>query len=141
MNITIRRAMESDAENCGRISYEGFRAVNEQHGLELNFPSAEEATRRLLAAIRNPMVFGSVAQTSGHILGFGILSERDPIRAVGPIVTAPAIQGQGVGRLLLNALIDRARDARGVRLLQNAFNVHSLSLYATLGFESREHFV
>jgi len=32
MRIIIRPAIEADAEECGRICYEGFRAVNERHG-------------------------------------------------------------------------------------------------------------
>src|SRR4029079_16638654 len=86
-----------------------------------------------------PSVFGVVAETGGgRIVGFNFLSERDPIRAVGPIVTDPSAQGRGIGRQLMEAVLERARGARGVRLLQDTFNVQSLSLYATLGFDVQE---
>jgi hypothetical protein len=41
----------------------------------------------------------------------------------------------------MEAVLDRARGSRGVRLLQFTFNVQSLSLYATLGFDVQETLV
>jgi GNAT superfamily N-acetyltransferase len=142
MGVTIRPANDADIEACGRIAYEGFRAVNERHGFPPAFASIEAATRRVGALIRHPSVFGVVAESSGgRIAGFNFLSERDPVRAVGPIVVDPAAQGQGLGRRLMEAVLERARGAHGVRLLQDTFNMQSLSLYAALGFDAREVFV
>jgi GNAT superfamily N-acetyltransferase len=144
MNITIRPAMDADADECGRICYEGFRALNERHGFPPIFPSVEVATRRVAGFIRHPTVFAVVAECSdggSRIVGFNFLSERDPIRAIGPIVVDPVVQQRGIGRRLMEAALDRARGARGVRLLQEAYNVQSLSLYAALGFNARELFV
>jgi len=136
--------MDADADECGRICYEGFRAVNERHGFTPIFPSVEAATRRVAAFIRHPSVFAVVAESSnggGSIVGFNFLSERDPIRAIGPIVIDPAVQAHGIGRRLMEAVLERARGARGIRLLQEAYNMQSLSLYASLGFDARELFV
>lgn len=130
--------MDTDADACGRICYEGFRSVNERYGFPPLFPSVEAATQRVGGFIRHPSVFGVVAETDGVVVGFNFLSERDPIRAVGPIVIDPNTQGRGVGRQLMEAVLERARGARGVRLLQDTFNVQSFSLYAALGFETRE---
>jgi hypothetical protein len=41
----------------------------------------------------------------------------------------------------MDAVLERAQDARGVRLVQDSFNVLSLSLYAALGFEAKENLV
>ena len=38
----------------------------------------------------------------------------------------------------MNAVLQRGYGSRGIRLLQDWFNVQSLSLYASLGFEVRE---
>ncbi|HUN97087.1 MAG TPA: GNAT family N-acetyltransferase [Bradyrhizobium sp.] len=141
MNIAIRPATDMDANACGRICFAGFRAVNERHGYPLSFPSVEVATERMANFIRHPSVFGVVAECDARIVGFNFLSERDPIRSVGPIVVDPAVQARGVGRKLMEAVLERARSARGVRLLQDTFNVQSLSLYAGLGFEARDIFV
>jgi GNAT superfamily N-acetyltransferase len=102
----------------------------------------EDATQRVGNFIRHPSIFGVVAEADdGRIVGFNFLSERDPIRAIGPIVIDPAVQGHGVGRRLMDAVLERAQDARGVRLVQDSFNVLSLSLYAALGFEAKENLV
>ncbi len=143
MDIAIRPAADADADACGRICYEGFRAVNERHGFSPIFPSVEAAMRRVGAFIRHPSVFGVVAESSdgGRIVGFNFLSERDPIRAVGPVVIDPAVQGRRIGRRLMEAVLERARGTRGVRLLQDTFNTQSLALYAALGFDANELFV
>jgi hypothetical protein len=51
MDITIRTATAADGEACGRVAYEGFRAVNERHGFPTNYPSVEAAARRVRALI------------------------------------------------------------------------------------------
>ena len=48
----------------------------------------------------------------------------------------PAHQDAGTGRHLMEALLDRTRDAAGVRLVQTAYHARSLALYAKLGFTS-----
>src|SRR5690606_34813907 len=70
--------------------------------------------------------------------GSNFLLEHDAIRGVGPITIDPACQGRGIGRRLMEAVIDRGRGALGIRLVQDAFNTASMSLYASLGFEARE---
>jgi GNAT superfamily N-acetyltransferase len=144
MDVTIRSAIDPDANACGRICYEGFRAINERRGFPPIFASVEVATRRVAAFISHPSVFSVVAETNDgdrRIVGFNFLSEHDPIRAIGPIVIDPAIQGHGIGRRLMQAALDRARGARGVRLMQESYNLQSFSLYAGLGFDAQEFFV
>lgn len=99
MDISIRPAVDNDANVCGRICYEAFRTLNERHGFPPAFPSVEIATRRVRSFIQHPSVFGVIAEAGdGRTLGFNFLSERDPIRAVGPTVIDPMVQGKGVGR-------------------------------------------
>src|SRR5262245_47510404 len=138
MDITIRPATAADGEACGRVAYEGFRAVNERHAFPTNYPSIEAATRRVRALIDHPQVYGIVAETDGTTVGFCFLSERDPIRAVGPMVVSPDVHLRGIGRQLMAAVLERARGAPSVRLLQEAYNMQSLSLYASFGFEVKE---
>jgi hypothetical protein len=79
-----------------------------------------------------------VAERDGTIVGSNFLDERDPIRGVGPITIAPEGQNAGVGRKLMEAVLERGRGAPGVRLLQDAFHMRSLSLYERLGFDVKE---
>jgi Acetyltransferase (GNAT) family len=85
-------------------------------------------------------VFGLVAELDGgrRVGGFNFLSERDPIRAIGPIAVDPSLHGYGIGRRLMQAALDHARGAPSVRLVQESYNIQSLSLYASLGFDARE---
>ncbi|WP_460452337.1 GNAT family N-acetyltransferase [Alsobacter sp. SYSU BS001988] len=140
MNVVIRAAQADDAETCGRICFAAFRVVSERHGFPSPFRSVAAATFRVTAFIHHPAVFGLVAASDqdDQVVGFAFLSERDPMRAVGPVAIDPTVQRQGLGRRLMKAALERAEGARGVRLMQDTFNMSSLALYASLGFEAKE---
>src|SRR5690606_10253839 len=73
-------------------------------------------------------------------VGSNFISTTDQVAGVGPITVDPACQGTGVGRALMQHVIDFARQ-RGlthVRLLQDAINTTSLSLYSALGLVWRD---
>ena len=88
----------------------------------------------------SPDFYCVVAESAGRIVGSNCLDERSSIRGVGPITIDPSVQNLGVGRKLMQAVMDRAneRGAAGIRLVQAAFHNRSLSLYASLGFDIRE---
>jgi predicted N-acetyltransferase YhbS len=138
MTVHIRATTPSDAEPCGRIIYEAFEGIAGRHGFPPDFPAIEAATELAQALIANPSVFGVAAEEDGRVVGSNFLKEGDAIRGVGPITVDPRAQGSGVGRRLMQAVLDRANGAAGVRLLQDAFNMRSIALYASLGFEVRE---
>jgi predicted N-acetyltransferase YhbS len=81
-----------------------------------------------------------VAEADGRIIGSNCLDERSAIAGIGPITVDPDVQNRSVGRRLMQAVLDRARERGfpGVRLLQSAFHNRSLSLYTKLGFDARE---
>jgi hypothetical protein len=88
----------------------------------------------------SPDFYCVVAEVDGRIVGSNCLDERSAVRGVGPITIDPGAQNLGVGRKLMQAVMDRARErgASGVRLVQAAFHNRSLSLYTSLGFDIRE---
>jgi predicted N-acetyltransferase YhbS len=136
--VRIRVATPADAEACGRIVYEAFQGVAGRHGFSPDFPDVETATQLAQSFIAHPSIFGVVAEEDGRVVGSNFLAEGDAIRGVGPITVDPRRQGGGVGRRLMAAVLERGAGAAGIRLLQDAFNMPSLSLYASLGFEVRE---
>lgn len=138
MDIQIRLATSADAEECGRIIYEAFKGVAERHDFPPDFPSADAAAQLAHLLINDPAVFGVVAESGGRVVGSNFISEWDSIRGVGPITIDPNVQSRGIGRRLMEAVIERGRGAAGVRLVQDSFNTASLSLYAGLGFEVKE---
>src|SRR5918997_5596200 len=131
MDIRIRPATPADTEGCGRIIYEAFKGIAERHNFRPDFPSADAGTQLADLFINDPAVFGVVAESGGRVIGSNFLSEWDAVRSVGPITIDPALQARGVGRRLMEAVIKRGHGAAGVRLVQDSFNVASLSLYAS----------
>jgi GNAT superfamily N-acetyltransferase len=140
MAIAIRRAAAADAAECGRIICEAFAAIADQHNFPRDFPSVEVATRVAAMLIAHPGFYGVVAERDGRILGSNFMDERSPIGGVGPITVDPAAQNTGIGRRLMDAVIERAaaRQLPGVRLVQDGFHNRSLCLYTRLGFVTRE---
>jgi GNAT superfamily N-acetyltransferase len=138
MPLEFRPTAPSDAEACGRTMFLAFQSIAREHGFLPDFPSEEAATGLAGALIGNPAVFGVVAELDGRVVGSNFLSEADAIRGVGPITVAPDAQGRGIGRRLMQQVLGRGKDASGIRLLQDTFNMGSYGLYASLGFEVRE---
>jgi predicted N-acetyltransferase YhbS len=136
----LRRAVPDDATACGQICYAAFSAINDAHGFPREFPSEEATVGLLRMLLEHPGFYSVVAERDGTIIGSNFLDERSVIVGVGPITVDPAVQNQGVGRRLMQDVIDRAasRQVPGVRLCQAAFHRRSLCLYTTMGFRTRE---
>ncbi len=91
--------------------------------------------------ISNPNISGFVAEDRGKFLGSNFLWKQDSITGVGPITVDSDTQSKGVGRKLMQAVIEDGKNAAGIRLVQDAFNTVSMPLYASLGFEVVEPLV
>jgi GNAT superfamily N-acetyltransferase len=141
MTIQIRSMRPEDVEPCGRICYEAFKGIAEAHNFRPDFPSAEFATGLIGWLFSSPGAFNVVAESDGQVIGSNHLWEFSLIPAVGPITIDPHAQAKGVGRKLMEAVIERGKDRPGIRLVQDSFNTASLSLYASLGFDVREPLV
>ncbi len=138
MTLQIRAAQPSDAAACGNVMHQAFHTLANRHGFPADFPTPEAATGLAANLISNPKVFGVVAERDGAVVGSNFLSEGDMIRGVGPITVDPEAQGSGIGRRLMEAVLQRANGAAGVRLLQDGFNMSTIALYSSLGFKVRE---
>jgi GNAT superfamily N-acetyltransferase len=136
--VVVRAAVPQDAAPCGRIAFEAFKRIAEQGSFPLYHPTVEFACRFVEGRIRNPAFFGVVAEVDGEIAGSNFIDERGPVRGIGPITVTPGAQGRGVGRRLMEAVLDHSSGARSIRLLQDAHNPISLSLYASLGFDVKD---
>ena len=140
MSLEIRQARLSDVPSCARICFEAFGGLHRQQGFTPIFTSMEVITGRVTSLVTDPKVFGIVAEDDGRIVGVNFLSESDPVRGVGPIAVDPAAQAGGIGRRLMEATLQRA-GGLPTRLLQETFNMRSMSLYASLGFEVKDLYV
>ena len=136
--ITLREPEATDAARCAEIVFEAFGAIHDHHRFQRDFPALEAAAGLLDMFIAHPQIWGVLAEVDGQIMGSNFLDERSPIRGVGPITVAPEGQDSGVGRRLMEAVLERGKEAPGIRLLQDAFHMRSLALYEMLGFDVKE---
>jgi predicted N-acetyltransferase YhbS len=138
--LTIRQAKPEDVAASAKICFDAFYKINTDHGFPPDLPSAEHAAGLMSLMFVHPGFYCVVAEQDGRIVGSNCMDERSPIAGIGPITVDPGAQNHGVGRGLMQAVLNRsrARNFPGVRLVQAAFHTRSLSLYSTLGFDARE---
>lgn len=139
-DVVIRTATPEDGPACGQICYDAFSTINAAHGFPCDFPGPEASIRLLSMMFSTPGFYCVVAESDGHIMGSNVLIEQAVIQGVGPLTIDPKAQNLGIGRKLMQAVMDRVshNGAAGARLVQAAFHTRSLSLYASLGFDVRE---
>ena len=142
MNINIRPMTQDDVDTCGRICFKAFKTLADRHNFLPDFPSPEFTVQLAASLFANPQMYAIVAENEdGEIVGSNYLWEYDSIRAVGPTSVAPNTQAKGAGRLLMDVVMERGAGSEGIRLVQDAFNTASMSLYAKLGFDVQEPLV
>jgi GNAT superfamily N-acetyltransferase len=142
--VQIRRARPEDAAICGTICWDAFNTVADQYNAPREMPPDPKLAIGLLTMMfSHPRFYCVVAEQDGRVLGSNCLDERGPIRGVGPITIDPRAQNAGVGRRLMEVLLERCmqQGALGCRLLQAGYQMRSLSLYTRLGFVERETMV
>jgi ribosomal protein S18 acetylase RimI-like enzyme len=138
-NVTLTRAEPAHVDELGRICYEAFKDIADAHRFPRDIPSVQAGRQAIGMLVSRPDCYGVTAIAGGHIAGSNFLSLSDPVAGVGPITVDCAFQGQDIGRALMRDVIRYAQE-RGitmVRLLQDAFNVRSISLYGSLGFDTK----
>jgi predicted N-acetyltransferase YhbS len=140
MTLKLRFGSPDDAQTCGKICYEAFKTISEQHGFPPDFPTVEMTQELMSMLLARPDVYAVVAEMDRQIVGSNFLWEDATIAGVGPISVATNIQNVTIGKQLMVAILDRAKQQQfaGVRLVQAAFHSRSLSLYTKLGFDVRE---
>ncbi|PWS37582.1 GNAT family N-acetyltransferase [Falsiroseomonas bella] len=133
--VRLRPAVAADAEACGRVLHAAQADLAARHGLVPDVASAAEAAMHAAALLSDPAMFGVVAERRGQVVGASFLQERDEVRGIGPTAVAPGLQGAGIGRRLLRAVLDRAEGVGSTRLVQDAASLAATALHADLGFE------
>jgi predicted N-acetyltransferase YhbS len=140
VQVAFRRGTPGDTQECGRIIYEAFKSIADQHNFSPDFPSIESATSVASALLANPRFYSVVAEVDGRVVGSNFLDERSVIAGIGPITVDPSAMDRSIGRQLMLDVMHRAASQKfpGLRLVQIAYHYRSLSLYTKLGFDTRE---
>jgi predicted N-acetyltransferase YhbS len=138
--IAIRPVRANDAAECGRIIYAAFAAIAEEHNFPPDFPSVDVAMGPASIRIAHPGFHGVIAEEDGRIVGSNFVDLRSPIVGIGPIAVDPEAQNRGIGRTLMQAIMEHAatHNHSGLRLVQAAYHNRLLCLYTRLGFTTRE---
>jgi len=137
LDVEIIRPGPEQVPELARICFEAFKEVNERHGFPLDIPSLESSAKLIGMLVSRADYFAVAARVEGRLAGSNFMSVGDEVAGVGPISVEPALDGRGIGRCLMRAVLEHAHAIRKtqVRLLQTAYNTTSLSLYASLGFD------
>src|SRR5689334_22276281 len=118
MSIQLRQPTQSDTAQIAPIIKTAFDGIAGRHNFPTDFSTLEHAARIAAWCCADPTVWGVVAEANGKIIGSNFLHEGNEIAGVGPITVDPNTQSSGVGRKLMEAVIERGLRAPGVRLVQ-----------------------
>ena len=140
MTIELRQARADDVPELGRICYEAFKDIHEKHGFPTDFPTVEFAQQIVGMLTAQEDVYGVAAFEGGTAKGSNFIAMWDETAGIGPVSVDVGSQGEGIGRRTMEHVIARARSQgfEMIRLVQDSFNVRSLALYASLGFDVKE---
>ena len=106
-NISLRPVEPADTEQLAQILFDAFGDIHDHHRFPRDVPALEAAQGMLGMWIPHPQVWGVVAEVDDQVAGSNFLDERDEIAGVGPITVDPRGQNSGVGRRLMEAVIER----------------------------------
>ncbi len=135
----VRPATAADADAICRIYNQGIEDRVATLETELRTP----AERRQWLANRSPRHPVIVAETNGEIVGWGSLNVFNPREAYRFVADFSVYiertwRGRGVGRVLLEKLIELARAHGFHKMVLSAFpfNADGMALYEKLGFRT-----
>ena len=138
MSVAVRRAVSTDAEDIGRLL----------HDFNTEYEDPTPGPRVLAERIRELLDAGAVTVLllGTEPLGLAVLRFRPAIWAEGldcyleELYVVPDRRGQGLGRTLMDAVIDVARKegAAHMDLGTSEDDVVARRLYERLGFSRRE---
>ncbi len=140
MPIELRRPKPEDLPELGRICYEAFRDIAESHGFRKDFASPEFAAGIIGLLLSQERVYTSAAYDGERPRGSNFINMWGDVAGIGPISVDVDAQGEGIGKQLMQDVIAHARGQgyEMIRLVQDSFNMRSLALYASLGFDAKE---
>ncbi len=137
--LTVRPARENDAEAIARIYNQGIE--DRVATLETELRTSEE--RRRWMAARGPRHPVIVAEAAGTVVGWASLNQFNPRPAYQHVADFSVYvdrdwRGKGVGRRLLEAVIELAREIGYHKMVLSAFpfNQAGVALYERLGFRT-----
>ena len=134
MQVHIRNMSKVDIAQVGEVLYGAFNSVAIKHGYARKMNDVKEGRAWAWAIFRNGPRELLVAEVESRVVGICCLNPRGKLGGVGPVAVDPDLQGYGIGKQLMNALIRKAESLQSLRLFQEAYNPASFSMYYSLNF-------
>ena len=140
MTIELRRPQPEHIAELGRICYEAFRDIAASHGFPPDFDSVAIAQGVVGLLMQQETVYSTAAFDGDAPRGSNFMNMWGDAAGIGPISVDLATQGEGIGKRLMRDALDHAKQQgiESVRLCQDSFNMRSLALYASVGFDVQE---
>jgi ribosomal protein S18 acetylase RimI-like enzyme len=133
--VVLRAAEPRDVERAGDVNFVAFYHAALLHGAPPVVTTPAESRRYVRYLLDFDPLGGVVAEEDDEVVGIGWLHPRGAVATIGPLAVEPRRQGRGIGRQLLERLLEIAgRDVPQVRLVQESYNTVSLGLYLHTGF-------
>ena len=136
-DLSVRRAEAPDAEDVGRLLYDFNREFDEPT------PAPDvlaDRVRRLLAGGETRILLGGDGPDGLAVLRFRLSIWADGLECyLAELYVVPARRGRGLGRALMEAAMQLARDEGAVYmdLGTGEDDVAARALYESLGFNNR----
>lgn len=136
----LRPATEADAEAVAALY--GRFVLSGRASFELEPPAAEEIARRIAAVRADGLPYLLACDADDTLCGFAYAGPYRPRPAYrhtveDSVYVAPAAQGRGIGRALLERVVAEATAAgrrQMVAVIGDSANAGSIALHAALGF-------
>lgn len=118
MSLELVPASADAIPRLSVICHEAFSALHDRFGSERDIPSPEVGEMIIGQTVQRPDYAGVMAVLDGEIVGSNFVCFADEVASVGPITVDPKVQAKGIGRALMQWVIDEARrrELRQVRL-------------------------
>ena len=141
--MEIRELTAADAEIFRALRLRALREEPEAFGSSWEEENARPLAQTVARLQAEGMTAFGACDENGHLVGMVRLFRHDGVKVshkadIISLYVAPEVRGRGVGRMLMEAAIERARATPGVEqllLAVNATNTPARNLYLTLGFE------
>ncbi|HJQ84502.1 MAG TPA: GNAT family N-acetyltransferase [Candidatus Binatia bacterium] len=133
--LVIRPAEPRDVERAGDVNFVAFHRVALEHGVPPVVTMPSESRRYIRHLFEFDPLGGVVAEENDDLVGVGWLHPRGAVATIGPLAVDPRAWGRGIGRRLLERLVETAgKGVPQIRLVQESYNTVSLGLYLRSGF-------
>src|ERR671913_1356426 len=109
MSIELVPAEPQHVNKIARICFEAFKDIHDRGCGTRDFPTVEIAQQVLGMLVQRDDFYSVSALDDGRLVGSNFLSLMDPVAGVGPITVDPSYHSQGLGRTLMQDVLDYAR--------------------------------